>query len=493
MRNRHKAPTLVSMWMLDVFCCALGCVTLLWLDKTRQAAISAEESEKVSIELSQSEQSLFDATLDNLNLNARIDETSNTLALARKERDALARQLALVREERDSTAKNLALAEDQVKATDAELLVAKKKIDDATKASRATTAELLAAKKKIDETAKSATALRGQVAAAEDELQKKQKELESLTRKVTKAQTESDDLQRMLREREQLRAESAKAANAAGARAASLEKKYIAAEKKLDTLMRSQTDAAKMQARVSELEKELSHDNAMIVDLQGEKAKLADKINKIQIEAEQKFAGIAMTGKRVVFLVDMSGSMDRTDYDTLDPTKWPTVRETLIKIMRSLPDLEKFQILVFSTRANYLIGNGVDWLTYDKDKSIDTVRKSLAAVKPVGDTNMYAALQEAFRYRDRGLDTIYLLSDGLPTSGPGLTASEEKLSETDRGNLLGKHIRRVLNQTWNKPSIRQPRVRINAIGFFYESPDVGAFLWALTRENDGSFVGMSKP
>jgi hypothetical protein len=36
-------------------------------------------------------------------------------------------------------------------------------------------------------------------------------------------------------------------------------------------------------------------------------------------------------------------------------------------------------------------------------------------------------------------------------------------------------------------------VKINTIGFFYESPDLGSFLWALARENDGSFVGMSKP
>ena len=32
-----------------------------------------------------------------------------------------------------------------------------------------------------------------------------------------------------------------------------------------------------------------------------------------------------------------------------------------------------------------------------------------------------------------------------------------------------------------------------AAEFFYESPDLGAFLWALARENEGSFVGMSKP
>jgi hypothetical protein len=59
--------------------------------------------------------------------------------------------------------------------------------------------------------------------------------------------------------------------------------------------------------------------------------------------------------------------------------------------------------------------------------------------------------------------------------------------------VLGKYIRRALKASWNRPAEGRPRVRINAIGFFYESPDVGAFLWALARENDGSFVGMSKP
>src|SRR6476661_6356515 len=37
MRIHHKQPTLVSMWMLDVFCCALGCVTLLFLLNSRMA------------------------------------------------------------------------------------------------------------------------------------------------------------------------------------------------------------------------------------------------------------------------------------------------------------------------------------------------------------------------------------------------------------------------------------------------------------------------
>jgi hypothetical protein len=107
---------------------------------------------------------------------------------------------------------------------------------------------------------------------------------------------------------------------------------------------------------------------------------------------------------------------------------------------------------------------------------------------------MYAALDAAFRLRASGLDTIYLLSDGLPNLGEGLTEKQmQTLKETEQAEILGKYIRRRLKEVWNRPGVGQARVRINAIGFFYESPDVGAFLWALARENDGSFVGMSRP
>ena len=54
-------------------------------------------------------------------------------------------------------------------------------------------------------------------------------------------------------------------------------------------------------------------------------------------------------------------------------------------------------------------------------------------------------------------------------------------------------MRGTLRDDWNRHRGRVSRVRVNAVGFFYESPEVGAFLWALARENDGSFVGMSRP
>jgi hypothetical protein len=86
------------------------------------------------------------------------------------------------------------------------------------------------------------------------------------------------------------------------------------------------------------------------------------------------------------------------------------------------------------------------------------------------------------------------MSDGLPNIGEGLTPEATRtMRESDRTDTLSRHIRTTLKTRWNAPQTGRPRVRINAVGFFYESPEVGAFLWALTRENDGSFVGMSKP
>ena len=80
----------------------------------------------------------------------------------------------------------------------------------------------------------------------------------------------------------------------------------------------------------------------------------------LRMETPQHFRKDSMklqlTGKRVVFLVDMSGSMELVDETTPAPSKWTGVRETLVKIMRSLPELDKFQIIIFSDKSSFLFG-----------------------------------------------------------------------------------------------------------------------------------------
>ena len=219
----------------------------------------------------------------------------------------------------------------------------------------------------------------------------------------------------------------------------------------------------------------------------------ADALSKVKA-LENRFAGITLTGRKVVFLVDMSGSMELVDENTPEPDKWPIVCDTVAKIMTSLPDLQFFQVILFSDKVRYPLGHDGGWFTYRGKEDAATVATRLKAIKPKGETNMYDAFEEVFgKFRGQGLDTVYMLSDGLPNAGLGTPPNAANLTESQLTSILSKVIREKLKTTWNKKSAERPAVKINTIGFFFESPDVGAFLWALSREHDGSFVGMSKP
>ncbi|HEV2949708.1 MAG TPA: VWA domain-containing protein, partial [Gemmataceae bacterium] len=351
-------------------------------------------------------------------------------------------------------------------------------------------------------------ALAAQSADAKDRLAKKSKELEEMLR-------DKAALQNLLRQKETLAAESRRSADDLAALlrqtqarvkqlqmtadlvpglredAVSSKEKLATAQARLQTLEDELTDQKK---ELSGSGRTLTEANRVIESLKEDKRALEDQVVRSRLAADNRFAGIALTGRRVIFLVDMSGSMELVDENTTAPDKWAGVRETLAKVMRSLPDLEKFQVILFSDRISYLVGNDGNWLDFDPRNSVDQVTRSLAAIKPRGNTDMHVAFEAAFRFRQQGLDTIYVFSDGLPNIGAGLSPEAARtLKESDRSEILSKYIRQKLRTEWNRAYSGRPKVRINAVGFFYESPDVGAFLWALARENDGSFVGMSKP
>ncbi|MFO0929105.1 MAG: vWA domain-containing protein [Gemmataceae bacterium] len=162
--------------------------------------------------------------------------------------------------------------------------------------------------------------------------------------------------------------------------------------------------------------------------------------------------------------------------------------------MPNLPDLQQYQLITFNTRVEFPLGKPGGWLDYNPRTTADEVVRLLARIEPTGGTDMHAAVQSAFTYRGNGLDTVYLLSDGLPNQGDGTDeATARGLKGVDRSTYLGRKVRTRLLTEWNRPLPRIPQVKVNTVGFFYESPDLGAFLWALARENGGNFVGMSQP
>src|SRR5438105_3592989 len=158
MRVHHKTPTLVSMWMLDVFCCALGCVTLLWLLNTRQAGDLNVSAKSALIDLHQARTDLRVAltSLDStkLRLNADVQALTNQLAAMLTEKDDLARKLGIAESEAKS-------AQALLDAEKLALNSAKTKLDTAAKAlanvrekADAGATELAMVQKKGDATAK---------------------------------------------------------------------------------------------------------------------------------------------------------------------------------------------------------------------------------------------------------------------------------------------------------------------------------------------------
>jgi HEAT repeat protein len=168
------------------------------------------------------------------------------------------------------------------------------------------------------------------------------------------------------------------------------------------------------------------------------------------------FYGIKTTSKRIAFVVDLSGSMTRpatvpkdaagrptggavssgragkgsppADDPSMqplpaDPTRLDVVKRELMKAIWTLPEDAIFALVGYHTEAQ-LMGRGTQKATASNKKAVG---KMVASWTADGGTNTYDALELALalgqdRKRadkkfDEGVDTIFLLSDGLPSFG----------------------------------------------------------------------------
>lgn len=470
MRVRHRIPSIFNLSMVDVLCCALGCVILLWLINLREAKYHEESAEdehrRITTELTGIRADRDKAIALKVQLESRMESLQ-------EEKNDLQKSLNAKQAEATDLARRLKNSSQRIVSLESDLDERRKRHEEETARAETMEKELRQSEKRGDKE----TARGRELAKALAASRLRAKELQAAANLVPSLQAELKDA------RQQYAAEKALAST--------LEKEIA---KRLRELRDADINLEKLTTSRRSLERDIeTHDKEMAALRQQNKT-LQSETARVRAAAENRFAGITLTGRRVLFLVDMSGSMDLMDEKTKAPAKWADVRDTVCRLMSSLPDLEKYQVIAFAENAAFLFAGEEDWLDFNGQSSPERVRNALAKITPKGGTNMYAALQLAFRLRAKRMDTIYLFSDGLPNLGEGISpAVINTLREVERSDQLARHIRATLRSNWNRAVPGQPRVRINTIGFFYESPDVGAFLWALARENDGSFVGMSKP
>jgi Mg-chelatase subunit ChlD len=119
---------------------------------------------------------------------------------------------------------------------------------------------------------------------------------------------------------------------------------------------------------------------------------------------------IPVRSDRVVFVVDISGSMNQP-FGTGGGTRLDEAKRQLVRVLGMLPKKAKANVVAFGNGAQVL----ADTLQTIDDKRRKAAEEWTKALECRGATNVYAAMQRAFA--DPEVDTIFLLTDGQPSTG----------------------------------------------------------------------------
>jgi hypothetical protein len=486
MKPRQRVPTIFNVYMVDVLCCALGCVILLWLVKSyyaeQEASVASEKSHELvetAARLKKTDAELLE-TLDRLKLTReRLEEfekkykDSDFLLAMKKE------ELEKLKLEFQKLAANFANKEVDLKKANIEIADLQKVLEGEKQL-------LVVVGKKIE-------SLEKDVKNKNDKLLAANIRAEDLSDKLVNSEKVAADLEALIAKLQKdfaLKLDDSKAAMAKlDSNLDKKDKSLAELTKELNELLKK-FQAVQLQLAMSNLD--LKNAKTAVTNLQTDNLELLKKAKYLQLAADSRFAGLSLTGQKVIFMVDISRSMRMTDEKNDDTEKWPWVCETIGKVLKSMPNVTHFQVITFSEKVSYPLGGSGQWLVYNPESSAKEMVEQLKKIQPTGGTKMTPAFNEAFRYKTIGLDTIYLISDGLPNDDENLPPEIAKLQGVERSTYLSNRVRHWLKTYWNPPVDGVSPVSINALGFFFESPEVGAFLWALARENNGNFVGMSK-
>lgn len=175
--------------------------------------------------------------------------------------------------------------------------------------------------------------------------------------------------------------------------------------------------------------------------------------------AATAFFGIPVRSKRVVFVLDRSGSMaQKADFELEIDTGTPgngsggevkpqgdrkidIARYQLKKVLSQLPDGVRFNIIYYNQAFEVFKPDLIKLSKETRKEAFDYIDRT----DPQGATNIFDSLERALQFalgpdgrlRKDGADTVYLLSDGLPNQGK-FTQPDDIIREIKRLNSAAK-------------------------------------------------------
>lgn len=129
------------------------------------------------------------------------------------------------------------------------------------------------------------------------------------------------------------------------------------------------------------------------------------------------FYGIPVISERVVYCVDVSGSMSAIVGTGM--TRLKVAQEALLSALKSSPRSSRVNVIFFESRVHV---HERESISLKRKSKLREIEKFTRRQTPRGGTNIHGALLEAMK--DEGVDTIFLLSDGAPSAGEITNATE---------------------------------------------------------------------
>ncbi|MFT4538489.1 MAG: HEAT repeat protein [Planctomycetota bacterium] len=146
-------------------------------------------------------------------------------------------------------------------------------------------------------------------------------------------------------------------------------------------------------------------------------AKAEEERRLKQVSAvKSEFFGVRIISQRVIFVLDISGSMNwelgGEGVAWGEPIRMEVATRELIKVLKNLHEDALFNMIVFSSDVSAWLDDGIAGSTaHTREEAVEYVSRLGAG----GGTNIYGSLEAAFE--DSDVDTIVFLSDGEPSVG----------------------------------------------------------------------------
>ncbi len=179
---------------------------------------------------------------------------------------------------------------------------------------------------------------------------------------------------------------------------------------------------------------------------------------RIRFAKPQKYYDIDIHAKRMMFIIDRSGSM--REYDG-GMTRLERAKYELTQAIQGLPPDSEFAITFFETSVR-------QWKDELLPATEENKREAIAFIERLGygdRTNTYGALLESLEFDDQ-LEVVFLLSDGQPTAG----------------RIVDREM--IINELMHRNRFRN--VHFNTIGIAVSGP-TQTFLRTLAEQSSGEF------